>query len=370
MRRLLLIGGGCIGICIFCIVLSMIGSALGILPDVNATSTAEAQASANLNSTDVAIANATATIIALTPSSTPTETPIPTRTLPPSNTPRPTNTIEAAISNTATLTALESNLYEIEGVQFVRMSSLRDMDNGVLGYLEIDTHQGLNTEAMAQQLYQQTLTQAIATYGSANVNPFEFSVIIWDGNSPATHWLWDNDTDQWESSLVGAQPDATITPASSGSTSQSLIGAPTQIQPQATSTRTPADFAEFIVKNTHDTRMGDSDVRNFALNEDTKVIVLRFAMDEALTVSMYRDYADTDMLLIACSLMANGFTSYDFWFTATAPGTNSFGEDIEIEAVEVELSADAASRVNCNNLSAVVLENIATRYDLSAELIE
>lgn len=97
---------------------------------------------------------------------------------------------------------------EVEGVTNVRLASLTQKRNqdGTLASLEIDTAPGYNNEIMAQALFQKTYTEAIARYGSGKVIPFDFSVILWDGQGPAIDWRFDNGDDLWHQTELSITP--------------------------------------------------------------------------------------------------------------------------------------------------------------------
>lgn len=121
--------------------------------------------------------------VTLTPSSTNTKPPTPTQTLTPS----------------PTTERLAENLAEIEGLVYLRAYDVRKSPTtgGTIGYFEIDVRGGFNTESFANGVYQTAYQEAIARFGSGNVIPFYFSVILWDGSGPAISWLWDNVDDIW-----------------------------------------------------------------------------------------------------------------------------------------------------------------------------
>lgn len=162
-----------------------------------------------------------------------------------------------------------------------------------------------------------------------------------------------------------ASPTITLTPSQTPLPSDTPIPTDT---PAPTATRTIEEEAANLIMNTRNTSLKDANIEDANVNTQTKVIVLRYAMEEALITSQYRTEADRDFILIICNLRDHGFEEYEYWFTATAPGTNSFGNDIQIEALEIELSAATAAKINCDNTSSVNLEDIAERYDLHPDL--
>lgn len=223
-------------LCFSCTAFSMFGQATGIIPDSRATATAE-------RATESAYQNATRTIIALTPTDTPTITPSPTITNTPSitpsltRTPRPsatftptisplptnsppptalpthtrtaTPTYTPTISPTSTPDRLTANILQIEGVTTVTIATVRQLSPGTLAYVEIDVQPGYISPMTAERVYQAVFAEAVAQFGSANVAPFEFSVIMADGTQ-AVDYLWDNATDEWRTTpLTMYTPQAT-----------------------------------------------------------------------------------------------------------------------------------------------------------------
>lgn len=133
--------------------------------------------------------------------------------------------------------------------------------------------------------------------------------------------------------------------------------------PRPSPTQTLQERAETIIKNTTDTGLRDRDVETVIANES--VVTLRYHLREAvLSTGEYRDQADRDFKLIICHLREEGFTGQDFQFTGLAPGTNSFGENVTLEAVEMIMSAETAARMNCDNIDSINLSVIAERYSV------
>ncbi len=128
---------------------------------------------------------------------TPSDTYTPTATFTPSDTPPPTPT--RTLTPSPTSEEFANDLSAMEGLVYLRSYDIRESPStgGTIGYFEIDVQSGYNTQAFADALYQQTYQEAIARFGSGNVIPFYFSVILWDGSGPAISWLWDNGDDTW-----------------------------------------------------------------------------------------------------------------------------------------------------------------------------
>ncbi|MBZ0316693.1 MAG: hypothetical protein K8L91_09760 [Anaerolineae bacterium] len=94
--RVLKAATGCVVLCVGLVILGVLGRAIGILPDTRSTATADTAEREAAQSTNRVIEDMTATILALTPSSTPTNTA--TATIP--FTPSPSFTNNANLQNT------------------------------------------------------------------------------------------------------------------------------------------------------------------------------------------------------------------------------------------------------------------------------
>lgn len=121
--------------------------------------------------------------------------------------PSATVTATAAIEPTATLTLLETNALGVPGVVSVRMADMFQGQDRTFGSFEVDVQPGFATVETAQLLYQVALTDAIMQFGSGNVNPFEFSAILWDGELPAIEFAFSPADDQWRTTSLSITPE-------------------------------------------------------------------------------------------------------------------------------------------------------------------
>lgn len=204
-QLVLLVVGGCGGVCACLMVVGLIGAAVGLLPDTGATSTAEMIAQ-----------QGTQTVIALTPSNTPSktpipsDTPIPTETFTPSVTPLPTNTVRPSATFTHTPEPTETpdmfkrDLSEVEGVREIGFTSVVESDGLYqwLVYLEVVVEDGYNNTQTATLLRAKAYTETILSGGGT----VDFTVIL-DDCRQAMAYTFDNDDGDWRVTNMPGRAD-------------------------------------------------------------------------------------------------------------------------------------------------------------------
>lgn len=154
----------------------------------------------------------------------PTNTPadsiliLPTNTFTASVTPIRINTAVPTLTPLATFAPIEPTatpnflhiaiLRDVPGVKSVRMANFHYINPGVIASWEIDTLAGYNNQVTAEALMASAYQGAVVEFGSGNITPLFFSVIIWDGEGPAIDWQFDNEDDTWRTTELSTTPDS------------------------------------------------------------------------------------------------------------------------------------------------------------------
>lgn len=181
--------------------------------------------------------------------------------------------------------------------------------------------------------------------------------------TPTNTFTPSNTPTQTNTPTITPTPSATATASATFTASSTPTPSNTPLPtdtPRPTATRTMQEEIERLIKNTDDTGLSDSDVESVTANTDS--IYLRYRLKEAvLSTGELRDQADRDYKLIACHLYDRGYRQ-TFSMTAMAKGTDAFGNEVWLEAVEVTVSPTNVARFNCDDVDAINLSVIASNY--------
>lgn len=285
-----------------------------------------------------------------------TNTPLPTETptpLPPTATVfyEPAADAQGRVPDDfqAMMTAMVARIRAVDGVINVSQHTVMydgDRPDGYFTGFKIEAEDGANEdEQLVTEIRQAIRNVLFEFYGSY---PY-LGVALTVNDGDELIWTWGSDDEIWF--------------AQNPSTGDTVFHIEPTVVPTAKATQSLDEIASSIIRNTVGTELRDSDVEMVIAND--RVVTLRYHLRETGLPFFYKLQADTDFVLLVCNLRKNGFTTQTFQFSADAPVTDSFGNKVYVEAVEMILAPETAARINCDNPKGVVLEDIAERYTVN-----